>query len=49
MVLEALADTPHPPVIKLAVNKLPRSGKPEKLLEYAGISDQQIIKSDLTN
>lgn len=43
-VLEALADTPHPPIIKLAVNKLPRSGKPEELLEYCGISSNALIK-----
>ena len=37
-VLEALAEEqPHPPVVKLAVRKMPGSGKPAELLHFAGI------------
>lgn len=37
-VLEVLADQPKVPVYKLAVTKLPRSGKPAQLLDYEEIS-----------
>ncbi len=42
-VLEALATVEHPPVYKLAVGKVPRSGKPEELLDYEGINSKAII------
>ena len=32
------------PVIKMAVEKMPRSGKPDELLEYEGISASAIVK-----
>jgi transketolase len=32
------------PVYKMAVKKMPRSGKPEELLEYEEISKKAIIK-----
>jgi transketolase len=42
-VLAALADKDeHPRVVKLAVSDMPRSGKPEELLEAYGIDAQQI-------
>ena len=42
-VLEALAGV-EIPIFKLAVTKMPRSGKPEELLEYEGISAKAIIE-----
>ena len=42
-VLEALADSPHPPVYKLAVYKTPRSGTAEELLACEEIDSQAII------
>jgi transketolase len=39
----ALADTPTP-VYSLAVHERPKSGKPEELLDYEGISHGAIIK-----
>jgi transketolase len=42
-VVSALADTDEPPrVVKLAVNGMPRSGKPEELLAAAGIDAAHI-------
>jgi transketolase len=42
-VLAALADTEEPPrVVKLAVQGMPRSGKPEELLAAAGIDAEHI-------
>ncbi|HCS79419.1 TPA: transketolase [Patescibacteria group bacterium] len=43
-VLEALAEIAHPPIYKLAVTKLPRSGRPEELLDYEGISATKIVE-----
>ena len=43
-VLEALADTHHVSVHKLAVNKIPRSGTPEELLAYEEIDAKAIVK-----
>ena len=43
-VLEALAEVNHPPVYKLAVRKLPRSGSPQELLDYADISSRAIVE-----
>lgn len=40
----ALSDI-HPKIISLAVEKLPRSGKPQELLEYEGISSAAIVKT----
>lgn len=42
-VLEALAETSHPPVYKLAVTKTPRSGTPEELLAYEEIDTKAIV------
>ena len=42
-VLEALAEVAHPPIFKLAVTKLPRSGKPDELLDFEGISAKAIV------
>jgi transketolase len=42
-VREALSERPVP-VHSLAVRKMPRSGKPEELLEYEGISVQAIVE-----
>jgi transketolase len=42
-VIAALADTDEPPrVVKLAVNGMPRSGRPEELLAAAGIDAEHI-------
>jgi transketolase len=44
---EAVASALGPttiPVHSLAVNKLPKSGKPDELLDYEGISHQAIVK-----
>ena len=43
-VLEALAEAPRVPVYKLAVSKMPRSGKPGELLDYEGISARAIVE-----
>ncbi|OGH56432.1 MAG: transketolase [Candidatus Lindowbacteria bacterium RIFCSPLOWO2_12_FULL_62_27] len=43
-VLSALADTPVR-VTKLAVRKLPKSGKPEELLDYEDISKRAIMQA----
>ncbi len=43
-VLEVFADSPSVPVFKLAVTKIPRSGKPDELLEYEEISAQAIVR-----
>lgn len=45
-VRSALADI-HPNVISLAVAKLPKSGKPQELLEYEDISSAAIVKTVL--
>ena len=42
-VLEVLAEEKSVPVYKMGVTKIPRSGKPEELLEYEGISAKGII------
>ena len=43
-VLSALAEVPdHPPVIKLAVQGMPGSGKPAELLHAAGIDAEAIV------
>src|SRR6266705_892662 len=42
-VLEALAADPAPRVIHLAVRDLPASGKPEELMNAAGISSRHIV------
>jgi transketolase len=42
-VLEALAADPPPRVVHLAVKGLPESGKPEELMNAAGISSRHII------
>jgi len=42
-VLEALAADPAPRVIHLAVRDLPTSGKPEELMNAAGISSKHIV------
>jgi transketolase len=45
-VIAALADTDEPPrVVKLAVNGMPRSGKPEELLAAAGIDAGHIASA----
>jgi transketolase len=43
-VAAALADRPVPVHI-LAVRKMPKSGKPEELLDYEGISGKAIVKA----
>jgi transketolase len=42
-VLEALAGDPPPRVVHLAVKDLPTSGKPEELMNAAGISSRHIV------
>ena len=44
-VLDAFAgsDSPHPTVIKLAVRKMPGSGKPEELLNFEEIDADGIV------
>src|SRR5947209_7790394 len=42
-VLEALAADPAPRVVHLAVKGLPESGKPEELMNAAGISSKSIV------
>jgi transketolase len=42
-VLEALAADPPPRVVHLAVRDLPTSGKPEELMNAAGISTRNIV------
>ncbi len=42
-VLEALAGDPPPRVVHLAVRDLPTSGKPEELMNAAGISSRHIV------
>lgn len=42
-VMSALAYS-HAPVYQLAVRKMPRSGKPEELLDYEGISSAAIVR-----
>ena len=42
-VLEALATDPPPRVVHLAVKDLPTSGKPEELMNAAGISSKHIV------
>ncbi len=42
-VLEALAADPAPRVVHLAVKGLPESGKPEELMNAAGISSRHIV------
>src|SRR5438876_1126618 len=42
-VLEALAADPPPRVVHLAVRELPESGKPEELMNAAGISSKSIV------
>ena len=44
-VLDAFADDSKTKVYKLAVSKLPMSGKGEELLSYEGISASEIIRS----
>jgi transketolase len=45
-VLSALADTDEPPrVVRLAVQEMPRSGKPEELLADAGIDAEHIAQA----
>lgn len=43
-VLEALAEQPKVPVYKVAVRILPGSGKPEELVEQAGLSAAAIVR-----
>ncbi len=43
-VLEALARTSSPPVYKLGVTHMPRSGKPKELMKMVGISKEVIVK-----
>ncbi len=42
-VLDVLAENKSIPVYKMGVTKVPRSGKPEQLLEYEGIDARAII------
>jgi transketolase len=42
-VMEALAGDDPPRVIQLAVKSLPESGKPEELMNAAGISSRHIV------
>lgn len=42
-VLEALSEESHVPVYKLAVASMPHSGKPQELLEKAGIDRKAIV------
>ncbi len=42
-VLNALAQRPSVPVIKMAVTKMPGSGSPEELVDQAGISARAIV------
>jgi transketolase len=45
-VLDALADSEQPPrVVKLAVREMPTSGKPEELLDAAGITAPHIVEA----
>jgi transketolase len=44
-VLEALADDPPKKLVHLAVRGLPESGKPEELMNAAGISSRQIVSA----
>jgi transketolase len=45
-VLDALADSEQPPrVVKLAVREMPASGKPEELLDAAGINAPHIVEA----
>ena len=44
-VLEALAADPPPRVVHLAVRDLPTSGKPEELMNAAGISSRHIVSA----
>ena len=44
-VLEALADDPPKKLVHLAVRSLPESGKPEELMNAAGISSRQIVSA----
>lgn len=45
-VLEALAkENVRVPVVKLAVSKMPRSGKPAELLDFEGISAQAVVNT----
>lgn len=43
-VLEVLSENRFVPVYKMGVTKLPRSGKPEELLEYEGIDAKSIVE-----
>lgn len=43
-VLEVLSDRKSVPVYKMGVTKIPRSGKPEELLEYEEIDAKAIVK-----
>jgi len=42
--LNVFAEKPSAPIIKLAVREMPRSGKPEELLDAAGISAAHIVR-----
>jgi transketolase len=44
-VLEALAQIKHPPIYKLGVTKIPRSGSKEELFDFEGISASEIVKT----
>lgn len=43
-VLNVFAEKPSVPVVKMAVRQMPRSGKPEELLDAAGISAPHIVR-----
>ena len=43
-VLNVFAEKPSVPVIKIAVRNMPGSGKPEELVEQAGISAAAIVR-----
>jgi transketolase len=43
-VLEALAEYPGAPVYKVAVRIMPGSGKPDELVEQAGLSANAIAR-----
>lgn len=43
-VLEALAEIKDVPVYKMGVTKIPKSGKPDELLEYEGINAECIVR-----
>ncbi len=43
-VLDALAEKPSVPIYKMCVRSMPGSGKPQEMIEWAGISANAIVK-----